>query len=129
MSARLHPDDLTALADAVAARLAPLLAPVDAGGSPRLLSASEAAQRLGRSRDWCYRHAEDLGAVRLGDGDRPRLGFPVDGLAAYVSRCVPGSGATEADAAPQAAPRRRRRRQTSGDSDRLSQFLPIRGER
>lgn len=33
------------------------------------------ARRLGRSREWVYRHADELGAVRLGVGERPRLGF------------------------------------------------------
>ena len=125
---RLHPDDVQAIAEAVAALLS-AESSMRMEDSPHLLSASEAAVRLGRSRDWCYRHADDLGAVRLGDGDRPRLGFPVDGLTAYVSRCVSGSGGSEPDPAPQAAPRRRRRRQTSGDADRLTQFLPIRGGR
>lgn len=40
-----------------------------------LISAAEVARRLGRSPDWVYAHADELGAIRLGDGPRPRLWF------------------------------------------------------
>src|SRR5687768_9198007 len=48
-----------------------------------LLSAAEAARRLGRSREWVYRHAAELGGMRLGEGERPRLGFPPEKVADY----------------------------------------------
>ena len=40
-----------------------------------LLSASQVAARLGVDRSWVYAHADELGAIRLGDGPRPRLRF------------------------------------------------------
>jgi hypothetical protein len=43
-------------------------------------------KRLGRSRDWVYRHAEALGAVRTGEGVRPRLRFYPAKVAAYLDR-------------------------------------------
>lgn len=65
---QLSATELGLLADMIADRLA-----ARAGGE--LIDAAELARRLGRSRDWVYGHAERLGAVRLGDGDRPRLAF------------------------------------------------------
>jgi hypothetical protein len=52
-------------------------------GEAPLLDAAAVARRLGRSRDWVYRDADELGAVRLGDGERPRLGFDPARVAAY----------------------------------------------
>lgn len=42
-----------------------------------LLTAAEAAKRLGVGREWIYAHQEELGAVRLpsATGQRPRLRF------------------------------------------------------
>ena len=42
------------------------------------LDAKEVAERLGVDRDWVYKHADELGASRLGSGPRPRLRFPPD---------------------------------------------------
>jgi hypothetical protein len=39
------------------------------------LDASELAGVLGVERDWIYEHQELLGAIRLGNGRRPRLRF------------------------------------------------------
>jgi predicted DNA-binding transcriptional regulator AlpA len=90
---RLSGHDL-ALVDAVAQRVLELLAERDAprGRSP-LVSAGELADVLGVSRDTIYRHAEELGAVRLGPaGPRSehggrRLRFDVDqAIAAWSAR-------------------------------------------
>lgn len=40
-----------------------------------LIDAAEVARRLGVSRDYVYRHADELGAIRLGTGLRPRVRF------------------------------------------------------
>lgn len=58
-------------------RLADLLALVGEGPTEegRLLSPAEVARRWGVRRGWVYDHADELGARRLGDGSRPRLGF------------------------------------------------------
>ncbi len=44
--------------------------------TPRMVDAAELAEELGTSRKWVYRNADQLGAVRLTDGARPRLRFP-----------------------------------------------------
>lgn len=43
--------------------------------SPQLVDAVRLARLLGVSRQWIYEHADELGAVQLGDGERPRLRF------------------------------------------------------
>ena len=40
-----------------------------------LLEPAELAKRLGKDRKWVYEHSEKLGAIRLGDGPKPRLYF------------------------------------------------------
>jgi hypothetical protein len=39
------------------------------------IDAAEVARWLSFSRDYVYRHADELGAIRVGDGPRPRLRF------------------------------------------------------
>ena len=87
-----------------------------------LVDAREIARRTGRSRWWVYEHAGELGAVRLGSGSRPRLGFwpsRVDEYlqaAAQLRRPIPTP--------PRARPQRRQRgRRTSTGVE----LLPIRG--
>lgn len=46
----------------------------------RLLSAAEVSQLWRINRRWIYDHATELGARRLGEGPRPRLGFDPDEL-------------------------------------------------
>ena len=41
----------------------------------RLLTANEVAVAFNVARGWVYAHADELGAIRLGDGPRPRLRF------------------------------------------------------
>ena len=43
---------------------------------PAWLDAQEVARQLGVSREWVYEHADELGAMRIGSGPRPRLRFP-----------------------------------------------------
>jgi hypothetical protein len=42
-----------------------------------LVDAADLARVLGVDREWVYEHADRLGAIRLGDGLRPRLRFEV----------------------------------------------------
>jgi hypothetical protein len=44
-------------------------------GPGRVLSVDDVVLMLGRDREWVYAHKADLGAMRLGDGPRARLGF------------------------------------------------------
>ncbi len=60
--------------------------PPDPPAPGRLLSASEVAERWGVDRSWVYQHAERLGAIRLGDGPRPRLRFDPQQLTSRLGR-------------------------------------------
>lgn len=64
----LTDDQLDQLADRIADRLADRQV-------GQLITAAELADRLGVTRDYVYEHAASLGAIRLGDGPRPRLAF------------------------------------------------------
>jgi predicted DNA-binding transcriptional regulator AlpA len=120
-----------ALVDAVAERVFELLAERGAPqGRSRLVSAGELAEVLGVSRDWVYRHAEELGAVRVGGaGPRSehggrRLRFDVDqALATQTSRQA--SEASQPPDLPVAAGRSRRALGVAPPSD--VPRLPIRG--
>jgi hypothetical protein len=94
--------------EAVATRVADLLRASQA--SAELVDATEIARRFGVSRDFVYDHANDFGAVRLGDGPKARLRFDP----AKVGRALrkpPEKAASQ--------PRRRRTRSSSS-------LLPIR---
>lgn len=72
------------LADPVARRVIEMIKDEGVLGAPAAatwLNASEVAQLLHVTREWVYQHADELGAVRLGGGRRPRLRFRRDGLA------------------------------------------------
>jgi len=106
----LAPESIEALADALATRLR---APGDVQPAPALLTAAELAERLGVSREWVYRHADELGAIRLPGGPEAqgRLRFDLaraanDRLALDTSQAqVPSNGGRSASPP---APRRRR---------------------
>lgn len=51
----------------------------------RLVDAATVAERLGFSRDYVYAHADELGAIRVGSGPRPRLRFDLPQTLALVS--------------------------------------------
>lgn len=94
--------------EAVATRVADLLRVGQA--SAQLVDATEIARRFGVSRDFVYDHADDLGAVRLGNGPKARLRFDP----AKVGRAL-----RKPTEKPAPQPRRRRTR-------RSSSLLPIR---
>jgi len=60
----------TATIRAIAREVARITGP--AGG---LLTANEVAAAFNVARGWVYAHADELEAIRLGDGPRPRLRF------------------------------------------------------
>jgi hypothetical protein len=76
------PEVVDRLAEKVAALLEPRLVEAltihaeESAGS--LVDASTVADALGVTRAWVYEHSDELGAVRLGEGDRPRLRFDVE---------------------------------------------------
>jgi hypothetical protein len=104
-----------ALVEAVALRVVEMLADEHAAPpTARLLDAAHLAELLGVSRATIYEHADALGAVRIGDGDRPRLRFDLAvAIAAWQTR------EPEPELQPR-APRRRAHRATTP-------LLPIRG--
>jgi len=59
-----------------------------------LVDAAELAQRLGIERSWVYSHAIELGAVKLGDGKKPRLRFDPE-VAARILQKVGEEPATD----------------------------------
>jgi predicted DNA-binding transcriptional regulator AlpA len=94
---RLTPDDIETLAHRVAELLRstpkePVVSPPQ-----RLLTAAEVAQWWGVERSWVYAHAEQLGARKIGGGERPRLRFDPDEVNERIaglngSRTGPGPG-------------------------------------
>jgi excisionase family DNA binding protein len=87
---------LTALQDALAARMAQ--APGAARnrghqGADRLLSVREAAERLGMSPDWVYRHAKQLPFTRR--VGRRALRIDPDGLVRWLAHHTPRRGGSE----------------------------------
>jgi hypothetical protein len=80
--------ELDQLARLVAERVVELLQASSASRDV-LIDATEVARRFGVDRGWVYAHARDLGAVRLGDGRRPRLRFDPSTVATALTRAAP----------------------------------------
>ena len=106
----LSDDQLDALADAVAERLAERSQPANRSG---LVDAQTVADALGLSRETVYSHAAELGGVRIGDGERPRWRF---NLQTAIDAWQPSEPI-------RATPRRRR------SQNRHRPLLPVHGER
>ena len=104
---RLDPDVVELLAARIVQLLAQHLTPPPTSSLPsgRLLSAAEVSAWWGVSRGWVYQHANELGAVRIGDGQRPRLRFDPDRVAEHLNQPAATPPAT-------AAPARRRARRS-----------------
>lgn len=88
-----------------------------------LIDAAEVARRLGCSRDHVYAHSDELGAVRVGVGPRPRLRFDP----ATVNERLGAASRTGRDAESSAKSERPRRRRSSRRPE--GELLPIRGDR
>jgi hypothetical protein len=82
------------------------------------IDAAEVARRHSVSRAWVYAHARELGAVRLGTGDRPRLRFDPAEVRRRLQAYVPSP-------LPPAAPLRTARGRGSRRSN--TGLLPIKG--
>jgi hypothetical protein len=74
--------------DAVARRVVELLA--EPTPLPTLLSARDVAARLDVAESWVRQHADDLGAIRLTEGNRPRIRFDPAVVAETLARRSPG---------------------------------------
>ncbi len=115
---------MSELAEAIAVRVAGRVAELLRQDAAPIasLTAAQVAQRYGVTRGWVYEHAAELGAIRLGDGTRPRLRFD----AATVAQRLAARGGSERPK-HQASPGRplkpgARRRRAAGGSVEL---LPI----
>jgi hypothetical protein len=113
---QLDHDDI----EAVAQRIAELLAEeaVESRQPGKLVDAAAVARLLGVSRATVYAKADELGAVRLGNGKRARLRFDPSRLPA------PGSAKQPLADKP---PRRSRRRPGKPSHNGRVELLPIRG--
>lgn len=105
-------EQLEELADLIADRLS-------ARAAGELIDATELAKRIGRTREFVYDHSAAFGAVRLGDGARPRVWFrwphALDRLADLEH------GAKQRKTAPRATRRPRRERPNT-----TVELLPVR---
>jgi hypothetical protein len=89
--------------------------------SRELVDAAELARHFGIERSWVYTHAIELGAVKLGNGAKPRLRFDPE-IAAQVLRKVDGKPAADPPA------RSGKRASQPQGSKGKAQLLPIRGQ-
>ena len=72
--------------EAVALRVAQLMRSGEVANDRRLVDATTLAGELGVDRSWVYSHRDELGAVRLGSGSKPRLRFDVQVARAALGR-------------------------------------------
>jgi hypothetical protein len=86
--------------EAVALRVVQLMRNGSAPNVGRLVDAATLAAELGITRSWVYQHRDELGAVRLGTGSKPRLRFNVE-----VARAALGQERYEPLASGAASPR------------------------
>lgn len=128
---RLHPDDLAALARLVADELADRVLAQFSGAvnggraltHSRLLTAAEVGELVGLNREAVYRKADELGAVRIGTGPKPRLRFDAERVAAALATC-----SASRESSQQNLPRRQRSRQRqSRNTSGAIPLLPVRG--
>jgi integrase len=90
--------EVEAIAESVVERMSELIRPRLWLG---LVDAADVARRLGVRESWVYAHADELGAIRLGDGEKARLRFDLERVAQAI-------GATDSERAPRGPGRPRR---------------------
>lgn len=114
-AAELTPEAIEQIAHRVAELLRHPQPEHTAGSSAsgRLLDASQLARQLGTTRAWVYEHANELGAITLGDGPRPRLRFDPETAAQALKARRRPTPATPEPAPDTSRPGRPRRRPPS----------------
>ena len=110
--------------EAVARRVAELIrTESDPHAVRRLVDAATLAAELGVERSWVYAHRDELGAIQLGSGSKPRLRFdPATARSVLAHSATTGSREPKTPV-PTSKPVHRRRRGTGNGSG----LLPIRG--
>jgi hypothetical protein len=78
---RLTQADIEAVAECVVEQMRDVLRPQPWFG---LADAAEVARRLRVRENWVYAHSDELGAIRLGDGEKARLRFDLERVARAV---------------------------------------------
>src|SRR5215218_10570219 len=96
--------EVEAIAESVVERISELIRPRLWLG---LVDAADVARRLGVHENWVYGHADQLGAIRLGDGEKARLRFDLE----RVARAI---GATELEPTGRSPGRPRRHGMPAG---------------
>lgn len=106
MSASVPPTPL-ALNEAAINAIAAAVADRIAGTSAvrELVSSRELAARLGRTPAWVRSHATELGAVRVGEGSKPRLFFDLGDVLERVASSSVLRAAEETKASSKRKPR------------------------
>jgi hypothetical protein len=84
---RLHPETEARIAMRTAALVVRRLSqPQPATKQQQLLTAREVSETYRVHRGWVYEHAEELGAIRIGEGKRPRLRFDPEQVTRRLAR-------------------------------------------
>jgi hypothetical protein len=78
---RLTPADVEAIAACLVEQMREIVRPQLWLG---LADAAEVARRLRVHENWVYTHADELGVIRLGDGDKARLRFDLGRVARAI---------------------------------------------
>jgi predicted DNA-binding transcriptional regulator AlpA len=112
---KLTPSEIDAIVSRVAELLQSRRAARPVRLQPRMVTAAEVAQWCGVERSWVYAHAEELGARKIGTGERPWLRFDpaevserIAALGGSQTGSGRGSTAIAADSRNRSLPRRRR---------------------
>jgi hypothetical protein len=80
---RLHPETEARIAQRMAVMVIRYLSRTQQAAPKRqeYLTASEVSKTYRVHRGWVYEHAQELGAIKIGDGQRPRLRFDPEQVA------------------------------------------------
>lgn len=112
---KLTPSEIDAIVGRVAELLQSRRPARSAHPRPRLMTAAEVARWCGVERSWVYAHAEELGARKIGIGERPRLRFDPAEVSERIdtlgsSQTGPGRASTAIAVDPRKRSLSRRRR-------------------